>query len=91
MVFHGGAGSGDIHDVNCNFDGAPCTEAPDLDRVLTGNDVTLMAGITFGAGPVLFGIRYDLGLSDLNDFSGGPETRTRTFLFTLSYRLPTGN
>ncbi len=77
--------------VSCTVEDATCKDVPGATRVLDGTDFTFMAALGFGAGPVIFDVRYDLGLVNINTVDGGPETKTRSFWITLSYYFPIGS
>lgn len=77
--------------MGCTVDGTTCQDIPGASLVLDKTDVTLMAALGFGAGPVIFDVRYDLGMVNINSVDGGPEMKTRSFWVTLSYYFPIGN
>lgn len=77
--------------VSCDFADVKCSDVQGASRVLNGTDFTLMGSLAFGSGPVLFDVRYDLGLVNINTVSGGPDTKTRAFWVTLTYQFPLGN
>lgn len=74
--------------VSCDFADVNCTDVQGASRVLNGTDFTLMGSLAFGAGPVLFDVRYDLGLVNINTNPNGPDTKTRAFWVTLTYQFP---
>ncbi len=76
--------------ISCTLDGTTCQDVPGAPLVLDGTDITGMAALGFGSGPVIFDVRYDLGLVNINTRDGGPEKKTGSFWFTLSFYFPIG-
>jgi len=76
--------------IKCTFGDVTCTDTQEAIPSPDGTDVTLMAALGFGAGPVIFDVRYDLGIADINTREGEDQVKTYSFWVTLSYYLPIG-
>jgi hypothetical protein len=57
-----------ISNGSTNLSGS-CSD-PDLDLKVKSTDFSIILGAGLGVGPVFFGARYDLGLSNINNASG---------------------
>lgn len=71
---------------------APAENCPDADTDLKSTDFSVIVGAGLGIGPVMFGARYDLGLSNIDDTSGGTaddaiKTRALSFMVGVSFPL----
>jgi hypothetical protein len=69
----------------------PTPSCSDADIDLKSTDFSVIVGAGLGVGPVFFGARYDLGLSNINDSSGSTAddaTKTRTLSFLVGASFP---
>jgi len=80
-----GLGPSVAFNTSCKQSGNSCEGTS---RDLSGTDVTIMGSLGIYAGPIVFDTRVDMGLVDLNKTDGGPDTKTRSFLITVSYLFP---
>lgn len=78
--------------LGCETDPSGPVEAVDCDDEVKGFDWGIVGGGSFswaaGPGDVLFDIRYDLGLTDIDDTEPVASVKNTNFQFLLGYAFP---